>query len=294
MATLTSHNYMVGLFIFMVISLGSGYEYFSMEWLDNGEKGEKSNDTFKYYNTGVRVGIIDPEKYSLKSFKRHEKYFRNTLKTYNKLKGDDPLTYGEWLLLNNYGILRDTQMSILENKKKALSKRNNKKNFVKTVRKGDILLTNKKGTGLVGHVGMMATNKCAIEMPGGKGWASGIKDNNRRLSAGAWFDEYSSAYTMVYRCLGKGVANKAGDWAYHNYYNPKGGRKKTIHTTYRITPDFSKKNPSYCSKLVLQAFYFTERRVVIDHVIRYGPFIIPAKITSYFTPHCEMSYVGRF
>ncbi|XP_075972647.1 putative 30.3 kDa protein [Anticarsia gemmatalis] len=261
-----------------------------------GRNDTVSSETASAYELGVHMGIINPEKYTLESFERDERnIFKDLYKEYISLNGSQPINYQQWLVMNNFGILPDTQESLFERKISKRSTADNKRRFVNTVKKGDILITGRGIGGLVGHAAIMSTDYWVLEMPGGAGWANGIKSNNRQVSKHKWFDEHASDWTTVYRCPDRGVANQAASWADRNYYNPSGGSKKTIHITYRITPDIWKKNPSYCSKLVIHAYYFgTGKKKVIRDLSVIGRAIVPSTIPSYFLSPYKLVNKGKY
>ncbi|XP_026765220.2 uncharacterized 30.3 kDa protein-like [Galleria mellonella] len=256
-----------------------------------------TNETsYKSYNIGVDMGIINPEKYSFESFKTDEQsIFRDLYKDYISMNGSQLVNYEEWLIMNNFGILSDTQESLFERKISKRSTADNKRRFVNTVRKGDILVTGRGIGGLVGHAAIMTTDYWVLEMPGGAGWQKGIKDNNRQISKYKWFDEHASDWTTVYRCPNGNAANGAAVWADHTYYNPSGGSKKTKHITYKITIDVWSTNPSYCSKLVVQAYYFgTGSKKVISSDISLRRVIVPSTIPSYFLSPYKLKNMGKY
>ncbi|XP_045520030.1 uncharacterized 30.3 kDa protein-like [Pieris brassicae] len=258
---------------------------------------EFSNETvYRAYQTGVDVGIINTEKYPFLTFQSDERnIFRGLFREYTSLNASEPINYEEWLIMNNFGILPDTQESLFERKIAKRSTADNKRRFVNTVRKGDILITGRGVGGLIGHAAIMTTDYWVLEMPGGRGWQNGIKDNNRQISKHAWFDVHSSDWTTVYRNRDASVAHAAALWADHNYYNPSGGAKKTIHVTYKITTDIKSKNPSYCSKLVIQAYYFgTGKRKVISNLSVSGRVIVPTNIPIYFMHPYTLVNKGKY
>ncbi|XP_047023452.1 uncharacterized 30.3 kDa protein-like [Helicoverpa zea] len=287
-----SHHHVIGyVHVLMVILLVSRSHAAAKLW--NEQNNMISNETAIYYSEGVRMGIINPEKYSLQSFEQHEReMFKDTYRDFISLNGTQAISYQEWLILNNYGILYDTQESVLE-KKTSTRSTVNKDLFVKNIQKGDILITTKFNNGFIGHVAIMATDDHAIELPGGLTWMLGIADNNRVISKDAWFNDYGSGWTTVYRCPDKAVADSAAEWAYLHYYNPLGLAEKTIHTLYRLNFDFESTNPSYCSKLVLQAFVFSNRPI-IHKLHRYGFVIPPIQVPGYFEPPYKLKIVGKF
>ncbi|CAG9791799.1 unnamed protein product [Diatraea saccharalis] len=256
-----------------------------------------SNDSInKIYRIGVDMGIINTEKYAVEAFARDEQnVFRDLYKEYISMNGSRLIHYDEWLVMNNFGVLPDTQESLFERKITKRSTADNKRRFVNTVRKGDILITGRGIGGLLGHAAIMTTNNYVLEMRGGNGWQNGIKRNNRQISKHRWFDEHRSDWTTVYRCPNAAVANGAALWADHKYYNPTGGSQKKIHITYKITLNVWSINPSYCSKLVIQAYYFgSGKRKVISRDISLRRVIVPTMIPSYFLAPYKLRNMGRF
>lgn len=245
------------------------------------------------YNFGVIVGIINPKKYSLESFEYDQNLFKHSYKRFVSWTGTEPVPYQEWLVMNNYGLLVDTQESIFQKETSVRSKKRSKKRFMSTVNVGDILISSISHSGLVGHAAILVTDYWVLEMAGGRKWKKGIKNNNRQISKGDWYDEYSSGTTTVYRCPDENKAKQAAYWADRNYYNYYGGPDKNIHITYKITPDFESRNPSYSSKLVLQAYYYGTRGVIRD-VFKYGLVITPTSIPAYFKAPYSLDKIGTF
>lgn len=126
-----------------------------------------------------------------------------------------------------------------------------------SMKKGDILFTNDTSSSLVGHVGIAVNNKYILHIPG-------PKQITELLTLKQWKSKYSkpSKYTWVYRVDSTTLANEAGDWAVKNYYNTKGSlSSQNIKPKYDITVNLTSKNPTYCSKIVYQA-YFNADKVV--------------------------------
>ncbi|KAF9415341.1 hypothetical protein HW555_007004 [Spodoptera exigua] len=283
--------------VFCVVLLAIGCQGMSLtDTLDFGPKEMISNETAAAYNHGVDMGIIDPKKYSLESFAHDETHvFKDTYNEYMSMNGSYPLDYQEWLIMNNYGILPDTNESMFQRKISKRSTADNKRAFVNTVKKGDILISGRGTGGLLGHAAIMTSDYWVLEMPGGDGFMSGIRDNNRQIPKDKWFDEHASDWTTVYRCPDNSVARQAAGWADRNYYNPNGGATKTIHVTYKITADFTSKNPSYCSKLVVQAYYYgTGSKSVIYIRDKSNAIIIPTTIPSYFRSPYLLVNKGKY
>lgn len=209
------------------------------------------------------------------------------------MNGTEPINYEEWLVMNNFGILPDTQESLFARKITKRSTADNKRRFVNTVRKGDILITGRGIGGLVGHAAIMTTNDWVLEMPGGAGWQGGIRNNNRQVRKDKWFDIHASDWTTVYRCPNRGAANGAAVWADHTYYNPSGGAKKLKHITYMITTNLRSTNPSYCSKLVVQAYHYGTGKRAIKNLSGVGV-IVPSTIPNFFNKGYKLVNKGRY
>ncbi|XP_049865398.1 uncharacterized 30.3 kDa protein-like [Pectinophora gossypiella] len=254
-----------------------------------------TNVSRKYYTSGVDLGIINPDKYSFESFLRDERSaFQDLYQEYASQNGT--ANYSEWLIMNNFGILPDTQESLFERKISKRSVADNKRKFVNTVRRGDILISGRGIGGLLGHAAIMTTDYYVLEMRGGKGWLNGIKDNNRQVSKHAWFDEHQHDWTTVYRVPNSRIVALAARWADHTYYNPSGGAKKTKHITYRIDTHVWRTDPSYCSKLVVQAYYYGtgKANVIYRGMMRAARVIAPTQIPSYFMPDYKLKNMGRY
>ncbi|XP_022828894.1 uncharacterized protein LOC111358186 [Spodoptera litura] len=253
-----------------------------------------SNETTALYSVGVHVGIINPETYSLESFAEHEKdIFKDVYQEYLAYNDSLPLNYQDWLIMNNYGILPDTQESLYQRKIAKRSTADNKRRFMSVVKKGDILITGRGIGGLLGHSAIMTTDNWVLEMPGGKGWNNGIPNNNRQIQKDKWFNQHASDWTTVYRCKDSAVAKQAATWADHRYYNPSGGSTKTVHVTYKLTTNFKSISPSYCSKLVVQAYYYgTGKKAVIKNP--FNKIIIPTTIPSYFLSPYGLVNKGKY
>lgn len=186
---------------------------------------------------------------------------------------------------------------------------------------------------MIGHAAIMASDSWVLEMPGAninegssasssfsfgslfssssssgsRSSSSGsrssssttVNDNNRRIAKDKWYDLHWEDYIKVYRCPKRSVASQAADWAYTNYYNSSGGENKTIHIAYSVvSPIFQLTNPSYCSKLVLQAYvYGPESATVIAPemlMLTGAAVIVPTTIPGYFLPRYALTDKGRF
>lgn len=255
-----------------------------------------NSSSYKIYNAGVQMGIINTEKYPFQDFVNDERnVFRDLYKEYTALNSNCSINYENWLIMNNFGVLYDTQEPLLQRKITKRSTADNKRRFVNLVRKGDILITGRGIGGLIGHAAIMTTDYWILEMPGGRGWGNGIRDNNRQVPKNKWFDEHASDWTTVYRNRDSTVAHQAAVWADHTYYNPSGGIKKTKHITYKINTNIWSTNPSYCSKLVVQAYYYgTGKKKVIRELSIAGRVIVPSTIPSYFLSPYTLVNKGKY
>lgn len=208
-----------------------------------------------------------------------------------KNNNETRLSYKEWLIFNNFGLLSDSQESIFGRKIVKRSTADNKRRFINTVKTGDILITSSNGIGgFVGHAAIMTSNYWVLEMPGGVG----AKDNNRQIGKDAWFDIHARDWTTVYRCPDNSAAKAAARWADRTYYSPTGGAKKVIHIDYGITANFRSTNPSYCSKLVIQAYYYgTGSKSVIKNMSGVG-IVVPNAIPNFFLSPYKLQSQGRF
>ncbi|XP_013161804.1 PREDICTED: uncharacterized 30.3 kDa protein-like [Papilio xuthus] len=265
---------------------------------DRVEKDEIStyNNTIRAYNIGVELGIINTKKYTFDSFLKDEtNIFKPLYEEYRTTNDTEQINYEDWLITNNYGILSDTQESLFQRKISKRSTADNKRRFVNLVKKGDILITGRGIGGLIGHAAIMTTDYWVLEMPGGKGWDNGIRDNNRQVPKHKWFDQHASDWTTVYRNRDASVARQAANWADRTYYNPSGGATKTKHITYKISTDIWSTNPSYCSKLVIQAYYYgTGKKKVIRDLSIAGRIIVPSTIPNYFLPPYTLVNKGKY
>lgn len=134
--------------------------------------------------------------------------------------------------------------------------------------KGDIFITSSTSfKGLTGHAGIAINQYQILHFPGPS--VSGPK----LISRSDWHKRYPK--TNVYRVKNSTIRTKAADWAYNNYYNKK--------ITYRVTSHYQYKNPSYCSKIVWQAYYYgTGITKVVN--IPPGGIAAPYQLPNYFVP----------
>lgn len=115
---------------------------------------------------------------------------------------------------------------------------------------GDIFITtDSAANGVLGHSGIAISSTAILHMPG-YGKTSEI------ISYGGWKARYDekNTKTYIYRQDNTAMGQAAADWARKWYWNSNGGGTQTVFPAYHISPYTSSKNPSYCSKLVWQAY----------------------------------------
>jgi len=138
-----------------------------------------------------------------------------------------------------------------------------------TPKAGDILITNDTSYGgITGHTGIVTSSGKILHYPNPN---VGIKHE----TLAQWNARYDK--TNVWRVSSSIIANKAASWAYLNYYATNSDAE------YQINTDLYSKDPTYCSKLVWQAYYYGAGSSVIDapltKIVR--PYDLPAYFTSY-------------
>lgn len=219
-------------------------------------------------------------------------HFKKLFTEYNKIPGINPISYKERLVLNNYGIMQDTKESLYDIKIQARDTASNKRKFCSLVKKGDILISSCNSVkGLIGHSAIMTTDNWVLEMPGGS--PSNWSNNNRQITKDKWFDRHAKDWNSIYRCKNSNIASKAANWADRNYYNPNGGSKKTIRIDYGITSYFPSTNPSYCSKLVMHAFWYGSGSAPVLYDVGTWNTIVPTSIPNFFTPQYSLKFIDR-
>lgn len=116
-----------------------------------------------------------------------------------------------------------------------------------TVKAGDIVVTKTTNCkpnckGITGHAGIVIDSTYIAHI-------SGPGAHPSKISISSWFKKYTSTKVVRTNSKYKGKPSKAASWAakYLKDY-PK--------AKYSITPNLSSKDPTYCSKLVYQAYYY--------------------------------------
>lgn len=144
--------------------------------------------------------------------------------------------------LKNYGLRQNKQDEVVSDEKPHTVRHLLGKPYLGTdimPQKGDILVTSTGAlNGLIGHAGIVINEKNYASIPG-------FRQHPNIDSIHSWF-RYS-ANTKVIRVNHQEKASLAGDWA-HDYVkdHPK--------ARYSITMSIQSLDPTYCSKIVWQAY----------------------------------------
>ncbi|EOL50367.1 hypothetical protein [Enterococcus caccae] len=137
---------------------------------------------------------------------------------------------------------------------------------------GDIMITN--GTsfgGLTGHAGIFLNNGTILSIQGG-GYTPAA------MSIIDWAKKYMSKkgqWTKIYRPAAKYKPNAAYQWAINNY------RGKNY--SYGINTNIWSKNPTYCSKIVWQAYWYSSAAAQVGGMkqpLIVSPYDLPAYFNS--------------
>jgi hypothetical protein len=140
-----------------------------------------------------------------------------------------------------------------------------------SIQAGDILITDATSSyGLTGHAAIAIDHDFILDIPG-------LNTTTREMLASDWLNQYTAHGTVwVYRVPSAYtyVANAAATWADTHYYSTYGGAQN-IFPSYGVTLATKSLNPTYCSKIVYQAYYYGSGNL---------PFMIPAAATV-ITPY---------
>lgn len=147
------------------------------------------------------------------------------------------------------------------------------------IKMGDIIVTNgTSAIGLTGHAGIAisANEILSIEGP---------NKTPRTWSVAQWKAKYhttSKRWSRVYRVKEPIDRTSAAYWAKINYNN-----KTNI--SYAVTTNISSKNPTYCSKIVWQAYRYGASSSTIN--IPSGNIVLPYSLPNYFTNKMEIQQI---
>lgn len=241
------------------------------------------------YHQAIEEGIVNKDELSLDEWLKQNEEFQQIYDDGIKEDVLDPssLNYSEWLKLNNYGQepkddYNDEVVSFSINAK-------SKAKF--TVKPGDIFVTNAtSAAGIVGHAAIANGSNHILDMPGPK--YKPKSDNNRQLTVSQWVDTYDSGWIKVYRIKDSKLAAKVASYADTHYYSSKGTAKKDIHIAYALTPHLYSKSPSYCSKLVYDAYYYGSGSLKV--IKPYSGYVFPYEIHRQFYSNYKPSKVHTY
>ncbi|WP_099223928.1 hypothetical protein [Listeria costaricensis] len=144
------------------------------------------------------------------------------------------------------------------------------------MQKGDILVTDNGLGGISGHAGIAISAEHILTI-------NGYWNTTTLEPLSTWMKKNagSKGTTWVRRLKNTTIAYKAGDWAYKNYWNASGGTKQTIRPSYGFRGSRYDKNPTYCSKIVLQAYYFGSGSAPVVKV--FPSLVAPRDLHTYFS-----------
>lgn len=136
---------------------------------------------------------------------------------------------------------------------------------------GDIMITNGTSAfGLTGHAGIFLGNGTILSIagPGSNPEALGILEWSRRYNSepGDW--------TKIYRPSSIYQPSLAESWAKNHYLNKK--------FSYGITTDLFSENPTYCSKIVWQAYFYASGYGQMGYKQPLTKIALPYNLIDYF------------
>lgn len=237
------------------------------------------------YDQGVSAGRIKADEVSLEQWIEASKteYYPVYSDGLKEDVYDETTTYAEWIKMNNYG-QPPAGNTYVEEVKPALVK-GVYKGY--NVRKGDILVTNgTSAPGVLGHTAIANGNEYILDIPR-------PGETTRQQPTSKWMTYYDNkGWVKVYRINDSSVANAAANWADRNYYSSSGSSVQNKWPKYGLTGSRYATNPTYCSKIVLQAYYFGSGS---KPVIKVFPSIVsPYDLQSYFSSQYSPYQVKSF
>lgn len=137
---------------------------------------------------------------------------------------------------------------------------------------GDIFVTNSySSSSLIGHAGIVISSKEILSIDG---WPN--HPSTKTLNQ--WIEQYvkkEGKWINVYRYKYSSDALKAAKWAINNYI------KKNSNASYAITKNHASTNPTYCSKIVWQAYrYGIPKKDIITPI----KVVLPLRLSHYINP----------
>lgn len=116
---------------------------------------------------------------------------------------------------------------------------------------GDILTTNAtSSSGFAGHSGIAVSYDWILHI-------AGPGETTKRISLAEWKKKYAGGTTWIHRVTNTSVRNDAAKYAVIKYWNGFGDitASQTKSPSYFISTNTASFDPTYCSKIVWQAYY---------------------------------------
>lgn len=261
----------------------------------------KAETPSQLYDKAVSQNIIDPNLYPKTQWEQDEASKMKPSYEVFKSEVSDTTSYEEWLKLNNYGVMSDTKLPILQTKDETpsnsmlRSSQDNINAFCRDTRAGDILIVSGAfPTGVIGHAAILSADGYVLEMPVGANWRTGIPDNNRQLPKRQWITNHIKEWTSVYRLKDTNLARQVARYADTHYYCTYGGATKNIHIDYKINHYIRTKNPNYCSKLVYQAYYNGSGNLPVISLVSPSMILPPTNLPNVFSNQYKPYLLGKY
>lgn len=296
--------------VWLMISL-SGYQ------VSAAETGNEDKEIQALYQKAIGEKKVDPNKYTFEAFRENYKLGKASYYQMKDIVGKG-LDYNTWFgEIEYYGAFPDGEgHSPSEAKTNTMlrgSQTTNGNKLKKAIKKGDILIIKGGGSASLdfGHAAIATSDNYILEMTGGKGvwnWAVvGISNNNNQFSKQNWIfgsknpeqgvipKRHISSWVQLWRVPDKNIANKAASYADKTFWNSKHKYKKNKYIDYRMTSYPSTKNPNYCSKMVMQAYYWGSGNAAVISSSAMGlTFITPAALPNLFEGKYRPHKVGTY
>lgn len=191
-----------------------------------------------------------------------------TIQNFNKAKSegliDEEISYEQWIDFVEKDNILDYNKTFLYNNP----------NF--TLKKGDILITNSPiPARLIGHTGIAISESEIIHI-------TGYGEIPEVISFSDWLNAYDNPnkWTKIYRLNNYSIAKNAGDWAKYNYKNKD--------YKYGISGNINSLSPTYCSKIVWQAYHNEGGENIIKTPVG---IIIPYDLPNHFKGKYSLSLI---
>lgn len=192
---------------------------------------------------------------------------------------DETITYDKWLQINS----EDRSNPIKEHSILLTDSLNAVQSLSATLVRGDILISNGTSSfGLTGHAGIVVGADEILHIRG-DGYSPDV------IPFEDWEDRYGKARggmvnTEIYRISNWTYRNNAATWANKNY--------KKSGASYNIVSSLTSLDPTYCSKIVWQAYRYGSSVSLVDTPST--GIATPYGLPTYFKSTANLSYIGNF